>query len=460
MRLHSGSPHPKSEMFPMPVNQTRIVLGLLLAAPLSAISPSALASHCAHFYPEGFKLPQGKLEPSMPTLSKPVKSVSFAEPSFHTCQYRATDHVRDGLHTFARNDYSRRQAFNRNNAYYIAYAYDGSWHLYNANSQKHIRKLTPLAGDAEPQWSSTNPDLLYYMPPFGGTRLYKLDVRNNRSSVAIDFNGKLPAWAKNAAHLSTRSEGSPSANLRYWGLLVHDAKFNLLGHVVWDMERNQLKSSRQERGVNYDNASISPSGRWYVTTGSNGVWAWSSDFKRKARLAADGGVHSDIGIAKNGHDAFISVDYESPMGDVYFTDLDTCPTVSASASSGPICKRTVLFSMYQDRSWATFHFSAKSFDKPGWVVMSSYDAATKSGKLPWYKDKVMVVELKANPRIYPIAYTRRVPTTTSAGNYWSEPHASVNRDLTRVIFNSNWGKSSGMDVDAYTVRLPKGAFDR
>lgn len=439
----------------------RNTLGLLLATPLCFAAPSAFASHCANFYPSGFKLQQGKLNPPMPSLAKPVKSASFTEPTFKTCEYRASDHARDGLRTFARNDYARRQAFNKSNTYYIVYAADGSWHLYDANSQKRIRKLTPMAGDAEPQWSPTDANVLYYLPTNGGTKVLRLDVRTNKSSVAIDFKGKLPSWAKNAAHIWTRSEGSPSKDVRYWGFLVYDANFRLLGHIVWDKTQNKLKGSRQESGGNYDNVSISPSGRWYVANGSNGIWAWSSDFKRKARLAADGGVHSDLGIGKNKHDVFVSVDFESNMGDVYFTDLDNCPTVSASATTAPICKRTVMFSMYQDQSWSGFHFSAKSYNKPGWVVMSTYDAASNTGKMPWYKDKVMVVEMKSNPRIYPIAYTRRVAVTSGdkgASNYWAEPHASVNLDLTRVIFNSNWGNSRGEDIDAYTIRLPKDAF--
>jgi len=42
--------------------------------------------------------------------------------------------------------------------------------------------------------------------------------------------------------------------------------------------------------------------------------------------------------------------------------------------------------------------------------------------------------------------------------YWSEPLASVNRDSTRVIFNSNWGAASYEDADAYVVELPPGVI--
>jgi hypothetical protein len=42
--------------------------------------------------------------------------------------------------------------------------------------------------------------------------------------------------------------------------------------------------------------------------------------------------------------------------------------------------------------------------------------------------------------------------------YWTEPHASPNRDFTRLMFNSNWGNDSATDVDDYMVELPQNAL--
>ncbi|MNU05840.1 hypothetical protein D3C72_2507930 [compost metagenome] len=43
-------------------------------------------------------------------------------------------------------------------------------------------------------------------------------------------------------------------------------------------------------------------------------------------------------------------------------------------------------------------------------------------------------------------------------SYWTSPVASVNRDFTRVVFNSNWGVKSQTDVDAYVVEIPAGVL--
>jgi hypothetical protein len=438
-----------------------ILPNLLFLFAFLLLAPTAghAANVCDSFYSPNFQLAPGQLNPAMAALAKPAKGVAVHEPNFHTCLVRATSHATEPPNTFARNDYSRRQAFNANNSYFIVYS-NGTWHLYNANSLAHVRVLTTMGGDAEPQWHPTDPNILYYLPTNGGTKLLKVDVRNNTASTAVDFVGRLPSWGANADHIWTRSEGSPSADGRYWGFLVYTANWNMLGYIVWDLQQNQLAGSRQASGE-HDNASISASGRWFITSG-NGTWAWSRDFTSKKKIDNSGGIHSDLALSPTGQDYYVSVDFESSGGDVYFTNLDTCPSVPASATTAPVCPRTVLFSMYPTRGWSSMHFSGKAFSKPGWVLISTYDAETNGSSLPWFTNKVMAVELKASPRIYVLAYTRRVRVTSGdsdgAGNYWAEPHASVNRNFTRIVFNSNWGNSVGPDIDTYMIQLPSWAL--
>ena len=433
----------------------------LLAPALLLMPGDSQAATCDGFYSPGFTLTEGKLNPATPSLSKPAKGVRIQEPNFKTCLFRATDHRTEPSSYYLRNDYSRRQAFNANNTYFLAYSNDGSWRLYDANTLKQLRVLTP-GGDAEPQWHPTDPNTLYYLPTTGGTKLLKLDVRNNQSSTVVDFVGKLPSWANAATHIWTRSEGAPSANGRYWGFLVYDNSWNMLGYIVWDLQQNKLVGSRQASG-SVDNGSVSASGRWFVVSADNGVWAWSADFSRKILIDSMGGVHSDLGLLPNGNDFFASADYQSDGGDVYFVNLDTCPTVPASATSASRCPRTVLFSMYPTGAWATLHFSAKAFDKPGWLLLSTYDSQSNRGSVPWFDNKVMAIEVKASPKIHPLAFTRRVAAASDQGQtgadaYWTEPHGTVNRDFTRVSFNSNWGNPTGADIDIYTIQLPANAL--
>ena len=439
------------------------MIAFLSAAPIADAQAQGV---CSSFYSAGFTLTQGKVNPAVLTLSEPAKGAVVREPNFNTCMVRATDHAKEDPVNYARNDYSRRQAFNANNTYFIVNASDGWWHLYDANTLQYLRKLSPkvpapstaaefhLAGDAEPQWHPTDPNILYYLPNNGGTKLLKLDVRTNVHQIAADFAGKLPSWAASAAHIWTKSEGSPSADARYWGFQVENSSFGLLGYMVWDLQNNKLVGSYQSSS-RPDHSSMSASGRWYITSDDTiGTWAWSPDFTQKKKLHHKS-EHSDLAYGPNNEDYYVAVDYQSAAGDVFFTNIDACPAVAASATTAPICPRTVLFPSYANGAATAMHFSGKAFSRPGWVVFSTYQTgASRDGTWPWFTNKIYAVELAANPRVYPIAYTRRNET---AGGYTAEPHATASRDFTRIAFNSNWG-GGAEDIDTYIVQLPNSAL--
>lgn len=432
----------------------------LVSSPASAQSLGV----CNSFYSPGFAVAEGRVNPTVPNMNKPAKGIPFKEPNFNTCVVRATDRASEGSgSSFLRNDYSRRQAFNADNTYFIVYAIDGWWYLYDARTLRQIRKLSPrvakpdlpvdvhLASDAEPQWHPTDPNALYYVQTYGGNKLYKLDVRNNTYTVAADFTGKFPHSTR-ARRFWTKSEGSPSADGRYWGFQVEDANFNMLGYMVWDLEQGRVVGSRAD-SRRPDHSSMSASGRWFISSDdATGTWAWSPDFRTKKRLLHKS-EHSDLALGPNGEDYYVSIDYQSNAGDVFFVNIDTCPAVDASATSAPVCPRTVLFPTYSNGSGTALHVSGKGFNKPGWAVISTYGtSASRNGAWPWYTNKIFAVELKANPRVYPLAYTR-----VRDGDYWAEPHASVSRDFTRIIYNSNWGSTSG-GIDAYIIHVPTSAL--
>jgi hypothetical protein len=183
--------------------------------------------------------------------------------------------------------------------------------------------------------------------------------------------------------------------------------------------------------------------------GTDGVVAFSRDMSSRFTVSTRG-EHSDIAIGPTGNDVYVSVDYASSGGDVYMLDLDTRV-------------RTNLFPTYLSRTATALHFSGKAFAKPGWVVVSSYAAYNADDAplvLQWLHEKVFLVELKADPRLLMLAHTRRVsPNGWNVGDasYWAEPHATASRDLTRVLFNSNWSQPANR-IEAYQIILPSTAI--
>lgn len=97
------------------------------------------------------------------------------------------------------------------------------------------------------------------------------------------------------------------------------------------------------------------------------------------------------------------------------------------------------------------HISGKAFNKPGWFVLTSF--AEVGGSPQWMHRKVMAVQTAANPNVYNLAFHR-----SSNSGYWTAPLASVNREFTKVAFNSNWGSGSETDVDTYVIEIPAGSL--
>ena len=414
---------------------------LRFTVPGGTAAASALSAGCKAFYDArpSFALSTARTQDTPATLANPARGAVLAEPNYQTCFTRATDHTADGVATFARNDYSRRQPFNADSTRHLIYALDGHWHLYDALTHARLKVLPFLAADAEPQWHATNPDLLYYLPTNGvGMQIHELNTATGATRVVGDLAARLKARWPGANAAWTRSEGSPSKDGRYWCLMVDDAAWKSLGVVTWDRDTNTIVGALNTHGVRPDHVSMSPSGNYCVVSGddASGTVAYTRDFSQQKKLLHKS-EHSDLAIDANGDDVYVAVDYQANVGDIFMVNLRTGV-------------RTFLLPSYANGSATALHISGKGFNKPGWVLLSTY---ADSGPRQWFHRKIMALELKDNPQVHNLAFSRVV-----SNGYWSEPHAAVNRDFNKVLFNSNWGTGSATDVDAYMVQIPPGAL--
>ena len=392
---------------------------------------------CANFYASTFTLNAALTTDAAPALAKPAKGVAVTEPTYKTCLVRSTDFAADGVPGFARNDYSRRQAFNADSSRYLIYALDGTWHVYDASTRARVKQLAGPGGDAEPQWHATDPDKLYYLPTNGvGMKVNELTVSTGTTRLLGDLAARLKAKWPTAHAAWTKSEGSPSKDGRYWCFMVDNAEWASLGVVTWDRDTDTILGTMDTGGDRPDHVSMSPSGNHCVVSGDSarGTVSYSRDFSAQRKLLAKS-EHSDLAIDANGDDVYVSVDYQSNAGDVFMMNLDTGV-------------RTPLFSTYVNGSATALHISGKAFSKPGWVVLSTYANYGGTGT-QWLHNKVFAVQLSASPKVYNLAFHRSV-----SKGYWTDPVASVNRDFTKVLFNSTWGVDSETNVDTYMVELP------
>jgi hypothetical protein len=55
-----------------------------------------------------------------------------------------------------------------------------------------------------------------------------------------------------------------------------------------------------------------------------------------------------------------------------------------------------------------------------------------------------------------LAHTHSLVDPNQEHDYWAEPQASANRDLSRILFTTNWGRSGTEGVEMYLIELPAG----
>ena len=370
-------------------------------------------------------------DPSQFVKTKPAKGESWITP-YGTTEKRLTAHATDipGSERF-RNDYSRRQPYNVDGTRLFGDQGSGYWGLYDAQSGVYLKKLNGPAGDCEIQWDATDPNICWYLDNNGGTVFHRLNVVTNVNSVHWDFGSVVKnIFGVAVARCWTKSEGSPSKDGQFWGLMVETSSFQPLGFVVLDVVNKRVVWSKSN-SLRPDHVSMSPSGKWFVVSGddSRGTIAYAVDGSGRTVQLHHKSEHSDLGLLPNGHDFYISVDYQTNDGDVFVIDLETNT-------------KKVVDKAYHN-AWApntySMHFSAKAFDAPGWAVEGRYGAAAGAANIVLINITTgQTVALGAN---YPVW-----------SDYFDEPHACPNRKLTKLAVNGNFGVSK--DIDVYEIQVP------
>jgi len=386
-----------------------------------------------------------------PPLDEPDPREPFQDPVLGTCIIRVTDRRADlspedpsgGI----KNEYSRVQAFNADGRYLIARSIEAYWYLYDASTLEPLA-LLPL--DVEPRWSPTDPDLIYYLSE---TRLVSLNIQSGEMTSLHDFKGDLPF---EPAMVWTRYEGSPSADGRYWGLMAEDQDWLAAAYLVYDLATDQVVATRLLDGWpaearEIDSVTISPSGKYFLAymdlyceqgvLGNDeqpcGLMVYDRQFQHGRGLLRIVG-HSDLALDSNGKDVLV------------YQDIDTDHIAMLNLESGAV---TPLWPIDFRYSPVGLHFSGRAFNTPGWAVISTY-----SGGYPkdatWMDNQVFAIELKPDGRVLRLAHTHSVVDQEQEHDYWAEPQATVNPDLTRILYTSNWGHSGTDQVEMYMVVLP------
>lgn len=383
-----------------------------------------------------------------PSIDEPEPRQPFLDPRFGTCLIRATDRNADvssddpslGL----KNEYSRVQSFNADASLFIIRGTEATWYLYDAQSFQPLREL-PLG--VEPRWDTRDPHLLYYSDE---SRFMAYNIQTGESSLVHDFSDAFPGHELSAVW--SRYEGSPSIDGRYWGFMAQDADWQVIGLLIYDLAEDRIIARRDISGdPEIDSVTISPHGSYFLAY---------FDFCEPGQLGIDehpcGLMVYDHNL-ENGRGLLRVIGHSDTALDaqrneiLVYQDIDTDDISMLDLATGDV---TPLWPIDFSHTPIGLHFSGRSFDAPGWALIS-----TSSGGHPedytWMDDSVFAVELKGGGQVVRLAHTHSLVDEDQEHDYWAEPHATVNADFTRILFTSNWGRSGTGEVETYMIQLPE-----
>ncbi len=387
----------------------------------------------------------------VPGFPEPAARAAFRDPLFGSCLVRVTDRTRDlapgdtsgGL----KNEYSKVQSFNADESLILVRGTAMTWYLYDAATLRPLTQLSPVEFD--PRWDAADPNVLYYV---SGPRLMRLDVRTQEPTVLHDFTADFPG--QTLSFVWTKYEGSPSLDGRYWGLKADDENYSTAALLVYDQWQDRVVASRDMRSVAgagaIDNVSISPLGDYlcadfgdsYCETGTLGTDATPCGY-----MVYDRNLHNGRGLLRIAGHLDLALDGAGREVAVY-QDIDTDNLAMLDLATGAITNLLPL-----DFSQHSFglHISGRAFGRPGWAVISTHDGDAAS--FTWMDKQVFLVELQAGGRVARLAHHHSLVDPNQEHDYWAEPQASTNRDLTKVLFTTNWGRSGTDQVEMDMIML-------
>ncbi len=380
-----------------------------------------------------------------PTFSKPSAGATFADPKFGTSVRRLTDARGGGIASIV-PQYSKRQAWNADQSFLLLFTGDGTGRLYDGTTYEFLKPLDDVGGE-DVFWHPTNPDLLYFS--FGNT-LFSYDVVMQSPTAVRTFGGY--TW------INTRGEGNMSLDGRYYAFVgqTYDTDTHFKDIVVYDLVLDSIVSKMALPTMlsDFDWASISPLGNYVVidyATADTGRYQGIEVYDRNLDFIWQKGLgagHSDLAVDANGDEVLIMAYYDADLNSGFVKKFRLTDGVATS-----------LLELSPDFD---LHISCRNDSRREWCFISTFDAEGRltDDSLSWlpFEDEIFALKMDGSGDVQRIAHhhSRRFSAITpdrDDSNYWAEPHATVSRDGTRMIFGSNWREDIASDssVDAYAV---------
>lgn len=433
------------------------------------VSEGAVSTFANSLYDPQWVLDSGTDAKTQPALTLPAKTTNiltggYRDPVFDTEIRVVTDASEVGIpgNTAAVHDYSSQQAFNANSTYFNIQSINGFHYIVDSTTNQVLNMggtnpqgpgaIPGMAGNCEPNWHPTDPNILFYTANGGSLIRYQFNISTKSNSVYADLTALVRAQPgmSNAGKAWSIGEGRPSDDGNRWGFLVTTATDACLGMVVYEHSTNSiLRSWLFSSSPNW--VSISPSGQyvvasWYGSSAGSlaAETARSLDQKGGANLfkVSDGthqalsciGEHSDMAWDYEGNEVYFSISFSEGDG------LQSNSCVYARRLSDPSIVYEYALRIAGNSTGSQMHFSGRAIRRKGWGLCNKSPGV---GSGPW-DGAVMAIELvppALNPKIYRLFQHR-----SAGGDQFSSPVATVNNDFTRVLAHTQDAQGRNIDL--------------
>jgi len=380
---------------------------------------------------------------------RPALGVEIRDPKLGGCYRRFSDSTASGTQE-ATHIYSELQAWNADGTK-ILLEYAG---IMDAQTGARIAASPP--GISE-RWSPTDPNVIFYLDSgsngdgsgCSSARLMKYILNGSTTQRQL-----VRCFTEYSSFDKDRSWQEMSADGNRIALISSSGQA-----FVYDLAAQQ-KMAVVSVGLGIEWVQVSPSGRYLlVNYGGNG------ESRGSGLESFDPATGAYLGKVNTGH-GHGSTAWTADGTEWYVADY---AANSGTGVTGPYVVKSRLPRGHDDwkagdrsaevalvdHKWGrAMHVSCLS--RTEWCAVSTY---ASSGAGPFY-DEVFRVSLNgtdANPRVERLVHHysdyswQNSSSSCNLNGYRAQPHASISRDATQIIFGSSWGQVCR--AEAYVVRL-------
>lgn len=376
------------------------------------------------------------------TLPPPKKGGSYLDSVLPTPVKRLTDAIPAGYSNIS-IEYSTVCPWNADNSRFLGVSSDGHFIMYDSQGMFINNLPAPIVATSEPRWSK-DPTKLYYV---SGNALYRLSLSNGSAQVVHRFTGFNNIYGQGESDLSedgdhiVLSAGATTDTGLNRTIFIYEISTDISSQVIqWPRPFNNLYITPDNNILVGDETGVTMLS--HIPNTNIAGWQW------KVKQVAQTQAHQDVTRDANGDEVLIRTNAaDNPP----LTGCNNGIEMVRLKDGLRTCLLPIGWSPRGGAASLSVHISCSDNGK----ILVSTEAPSNPTIDQWepYTNELILLDVKSTA-ITRLAHHRSQNIDPNDHYIW-QPKASISRDGTIGIFNSNWGQPLPGYADMYSLSVPK-----